>query len=119
MPEVGQADSSWLGSKLPENPGEQYFKPWHFKQMSISLSLPSPPFPQCSNIFFLNTHYLDAVVTQHWFQSSASVHGTEQPQEQGFEDAEETSHWVHTALKHWAARKDKQKGNWSLTSAPA
>jgi len=59
--------------------------------MSISLSPPSPPFPQRSHTFFLNTHYLDAVVTQHRFQSFVSMHSTEQPQEQGFEETEETS----------------------------
>lgn len=98
MPEAGQAGSSWLGSKLPEIPWEQYFKPWHFKQMNVSLLSPSfSPFPQCSHIFFLNTHYLDTVVTQNRFQSFASTHRTEQPQEHGFEGAEETSSWVHTA----------------------
>lgn len=121
MPEAGQAGSSWLGSKLPEIPGEQYFKPWHFKQMSISLSPPSPPFLQCSHIFFLNSHYLNAVVTQHRFQSFFffPVHRTEQPQEQGFEEREETSSWVHAASKRWAGRKDRQRGNSNLTSAPA
>lgn len=108
MPEAGQTGSSWLGSKLPEIPGEQYFKPWHFKEMSISLSPPSPPFHQSSHTFFLNTHYSDAVVTQNRFQSFASTHRAEQPQEQGFEgrDKQLSSHSLETL----SSKKGQVKG---------
>lgn len=100
MPEAGQAGSSWLGSKLPEIPGEQYFKPWHFKQMSISLSPPSPPFLQCSHIFFLNSHYLNAVVTQHRFQS--------------FFFFFRAQNWAATGAGLWRKRRDKQLSSRSL-----
>lgn len=119
MPEVGQTGSSWLGSKLPEIPGEQYFKLWHFKEMSISLSSPSPPLSspyihsfQILITWMLWSHSIDFKALLP--RTELSSHRNRALKEKKRQTAEFTQPW-NTEQQE----RTREGGNSSLMSEPA